>query len=201
MIRVFRKAKKSLLISTLVSLSVIVFCIARPTPLFAESRLLRDLKSLANFVDSLIISNFNPAHMRKKLSKVAYHKKYHAVIQQAARENKLDPWLIHAIIQRESDYDQYAQSDKGAQGLMQLMPGTQKDLGVTNPWDPAQNINGGARYYRSMLNKFDGSYRIALQAYNAGMGKVMRGNIPSESHDYAKKVLATWQRLKKENGS
>lgn len=97
---------------------------------------------------------------------------FHSIIIQAANRNQVDPALVKAIIMAESSYNPRAISNKGAKGLMQLMPGTAKELGVENSFDPELNINAGVRYFKQLLNQFDGDMKLALAAYNAGSRKV-----------------------------
>jgi soluble lytic murein transglycosylase-like protein len=104
----------------------------------------------------------------------------------------IDPFLIKAMIRTESDFDRYAISRHGAQGLMQLMPGTARDLNVINPFDPRENIDGGVRYLRAILDSFDGNLPLSLAAYNAGPNLVKRcQRIPAipETVEYVKRVL------------
>jgi soluble lytic murein transglycosylase-like protein len=104
----------------------------------------------------------------------------------------IDPYLIKAMIRTESDFDRFAISRQGAQGLMQLMPGTARDLNVANPFDPRENIDGGVRYLRAILDSFDGNLALSLAAYNAGPNLVKRyQKIPAipETVDYVRRVL------------
>ena len=118
---------------------------------------------------------------------------YHEQVIEAAQTYEVDPALIHAIIQAESNYNPAAVSRRGAQGLMQLMPTTARSLGVTDSFDPALNIDGGVRYFKKLLDRFDGDEKLALAAYNAGSRYVRKYNgIPPfpATRIYIKKVLA-----------
>lgn len=115
-------------------------------------------------------------------------------IVSAAGKYGLPAELITSVIRHESNFDPRAVSSAGAQGLMQLMPATARELGVDDPFDVRQNIDGGARYLKQMLTQFDGDMRQALAAYNAGPGTVRRyGGIPPypETLRYVRKVMAS----------
>ncbi len=117
---------------------------------------------------------------------------FHGIIVQAAERYDVDPHLIRAIIFAESGYNPRAKSEKGARGLMQLMPSTAKSLGVEDSFDPEENIDGGVRYFRSLLDRFDGDVQLALAAYNAGSRHVRNyeGIPPFRATQlYVKKVL------------
>lgn len=117
---------------------------------------------------------------------------FHEIIQQAAEAYDVDAALIQAVIMVESRYNPKAVSQRGAKGLMQLMPRTARALGVANSFDPAMNINGGVRYLKRLLDRFSGDESLALAAYNAGSRHVQRyGGVPpfKETRRYVKKVL------------
>ena len=118
------------------------------------------------------------------------------LIAQAARRHGLPPALVKAVVKAESNFQPNALSDKGAQGLMQLMPDTADDLGVDHPFTPEENVAGGTRYLRAMYDRF-GDWEQALAAYNAGPGAVDRfGGIPpyAETQEYVERVLHYYRR-------
>lgn len=118
---------------------------------------------------------------------------YHSIVEEKAKQHDMDPQLVKAVIKAESNWNAGAVSNKGAQGLMQLMPSTASLLGVVNPFDPVQNIDGGIRYLKHLLGKFGGNLTLALAAYNAGPKLVeKKGGVPSipETVAYVRKVLA-----------
>lgn len=109
-----------------------------------------------------------------------------------ARQHRLEPKLVRAVIEAESGYNAAAVSPKGAMGLMQLMPGTARELGVDDPFDPEQNIRGGTGYLRQMLNRFEDNLVYALAGYNAGPEAVVRyGGVPpyAETRAYVQRVM------------
>jgi len=115
-----------------------------------------------------------------------------AGIRSAAKKYNLSVDLIRSVIRAESNFQPDAVSPAGAHGLMQLMPATARELGVEDPFDIEQNIDGGAQYLRQMLDMFGGNLQKALSAYNAGPGTVMRynGDVPyRETRDYVRKVM------------
>jgi hypothetical protein len=127
------------------------------------------------------------------------HEKLRPVILQAAAAYNLDPALIAAVIKSESAFDAHAVSWAGAQGLMQLMPGTARDMECANPFDPVQNIMAGSRYLRLMLDTFGGDLALAVAAYNCGPERVRRywrvPNIP-ETRNYVIIVSRNYERYK-----
>lgn len=150
------------------------------------------------------IDQRNPVHSRVTMQKVSYLQKagdfpnsrsmetIHATVDEKARLHNIDPQLVEAVIRAESNWNPYAVSSKGALGLMQLMPSTAALLGVANPFDPEENIDGGVRYLKHMIERFNGNLTLALAAYNAGPKMVEKnGMVPSipETVAYVKRVL------------
>jgi soluble lytic murein transglycosylase-like protein len=120
---------------------------------------------------------------------------YAELIRQAAKKFDVDPGLVRAVIAAESNFDPRAVSPRGARGLMQLMPATATRFGVTDVFDPGQNIAGGVRYLRYLLDLFEGNLVLALAAYNAGEGVVQSsGGVPNfrETREYVDRVLARY---------
>jgi soluble lytic murein transglycosylase-like protein len=162
------------------------------------------LADIYRYVDEDGVIHFSnvPTHYRfrlyiseTKLDYRAYFDRYDRIITRAARKHGVDNTLVKAVIRAESDFDRNAVSNKGAQGLMQLMPETAKDLAVKDSFDPHENINAGVRYLKRQLNNFENNVPLALAAYNAGENAVRRyGRIPpyKETRTFVDRVLRYW---------
>ncbi len=142
------------------------------------------------------LSEIESDYNRKTVyGKKARHR-LHSIILQVANRYQVDPALVNAIIMAESGYDHMAISKSGARGLMQLMPSTAEALGVEDSFNPEQNIDAGVRYFKQLVNQFDGNLKLALAAYNAGSRNVRlyRGIPPFRAtHFYIKKVFKYYQ--------
>ena len=112
---------------------------------------------------------------------------YASVIRAAASAHGISPFLLAALVRVESNFDRWAVSSAGARGLAQIMPATGRELGVADPFDPQQNIFGGADYLAQQIEEF-GSIRLALAAYNAGPERVERGTVPASTWHYVQRV-------------
>jgi soluble lytic murein transglycosylase-like protein len=128
-----------------------------------------------------------------RMSRSVNPAEYDHIIKSSSDKYGVSTSLIKAVIQAESGYNPNAVSHKGASGLMQLMPGTAKSLKVSNSFDPKDNVEGGVKYLRFLLDTFKGDVSLALAAYNAGLGKVAKfGGIPpyAETRNYVNRVLS-----------
>lgn len=153
--------------------------------------LLQDLiqKAQASAKDTTSGTNVNGDYEGYKNTSFA------SIIESVSQKYGVDPSLVGALIKNESNFDANAKSYVGALGLMQLMPGTAQSLGVTDPLDPYQNIEGGVKYLSSLLDMYNGDVSLALAAYNAGPGAVSsyQGIPPyQETQTYVQRVLSTY---------
>jgi soluble lytic murein transglycosylase-like protein len=125
-----------------------------------------------------------------------------ALVNQNAATWQVDPSLVKAIIANESGFNANATSPVGAQGLMQLMPATAQGVGVKDSYDPAQNVAGGTRYLKGLLDRFHGDVKLAVAAYNAGPGAVEKyGDVPpyAETKNYVQNVLGSYDKYRAGN--
>lgn len=144
------------------------------------------------------VTRTNRSWPRYRAGRSFSSRRYDHLIRAASSRYNLDPLLVKSIIKVESGFNRFSVSSKGARGLMQLMPGTARDMRVFNVFDPAQNINGGVKYLKLMINKFGGDLRLALAAYNAGPTTVIRyRGVPPfpETIRYIRKVQAAYRSL------
>ncbi|MBP9560189.1 MAG: lytic transglycosylase domain-containing protein [Syntrophorhabdaceae bacterium] len=154
----------------------------------------------------VIVPEKNKSVVYKGINNTRYNinnTNYDKLIRQHSTNHGVDPSLIKAIMMAESNFNPYAVSPKGAQGLMQLMPDTARLVNVDNPFDPNENIKGGIRYIKMLDEIFNGELELILAAYNAGPARVIenRMNVPpiEETKTYIKKVKHYYNKLKKQD--
>ena len=145
----------------------------------------------------------NKTFSPEKATKITNRTEIDGLIEKYSDKNGLDKDFVKALVRQESGFNPNATSKCGAMGLMQLMPATAQGLGVTNPYDIEQNIAGGTKYLRSMIDRFEGNEKLALAAYNAGPNAVKKyGGIPpyQETQNYVKNVMSIYQGYKNNGG-
>ncbi len=199
--QVIHMYKRPMRLSFICTIGLLFLLIGLCTAASATMYLCRDSSGNLNFTNVRNSSDCKSYKLQKKKKKYGSYSswagnpdrsKYDSEIRRVGKRYDVDPPLIKAIIHTESDFDPRAVSKKGAKGLMQLMPETARELKVFNPFNPRENIDGGTRYFRKIMNKFNGNLILSLAAYNAGPGLVSRiGGVPrfTETRRYVNKVL------------
>ncbi len=157
-----------------------------------NSKKYKKIKSTVTEKQPLSAPRRSAAPSRALVSSSNYPSAYVDIINTACDRHGVDPALVHAIVKVESDFNPYALSHKGAMGLMQLMPETAVVMNVRNSFNPNENIDGGVKYLRYLMNRYEGNLPLALAAYNSGETAVKRwGTIPPypETQNYVKRIL------------
>ncbi|MDJ0802886.1 MAG: lytic transglycosylase domain-containing protein [Desulfobacterales bacterium] len=172
-----------------------------PSPVGADIYMYRDANGVLHFTNVPASAEYRLyiRSSRPRFRASPATKKFDGLIQDAARRYGVDFSLLKAIIRAESSFDPQAISRKGARGLMQIMPQNFQSLDIQDPFDPKQNIMGGTRYFRSLLDRYQGKVALTLAAYNAGPTAVDRyRRIPpyAETQDYVEKVLRYYKHYK-----
>jgi soluble lytic murein transglycosylase len=175
-------------------LAVLILLTAAPSPARADIYMYRDADGVLHFTNVPVSANYRVyiRTSKPRFDAAPGTKKFDGIIQDASRIYGLEFSLLKAIIRAESSFNPQAISRKGARGLMQIMPENFNALDIRDPFDPTQNIMGGARYFRSLLDRYQGKVALTLAAYNAGPTAVDRyRRIPPfvETQDYVEKVL------------
>jgi soluble lytic murein transglycosylase-like protein len=170
------------------------------TPLFAEDRIQAFVSSTGRVVFTNLVENapspVTPVLPETDLLASEMPAPLKAIVDNIATTHGVDPALVRAVIKTESNFNRFAVSPKGAMGLMQLIPATARRYGVRDSFDPQQNVDGGVRYLKFLLEKFKGNIDLSLAAYNAGENLVERlGRIPpiTETRNYVRKIRAIYK--------
>lgn len=145
--------------------------------------------------ETKVSASLYTAQANSAASHLTPRQKIGEIVSRMSKKHGVDEKLVNALIKQESGFNPNAKSKVGAMGLMQLMPQTAKGLGVTNPMDPEQNVEGGVKYLKSMLNRYNGNVILALAAYNAGPGAVDRyDGVPpyKETQNYVRSILSSY---------
>ena len=181
-------------------LTALLLAVASP-PVCADIYRYRDANGVLHFTNVPASSEYRLyiRSSRPRFKASSRTQKFDAIIKDAARRYSVDFSLLKAIIRAESSFDPQAISRKGARGLMQIMPENFRTLDIQDPFDPKQNIMGGTRYFRSLLDRYQGRVSLTLAAYNAGPTAVDRyRRIPpyAETQDYVQRVLRFYEHYK-----
>jgi hypothetical protein len=158
----------------------------KPVP--TNGAVMRAARSAASEVNTYLDGR---AQSHQSLNRAFTQEDIDAAIEQAAARHNVDPSLVRSVVKVESNFNPNAVSRKGAMGLMQLMPSTARSLNVSNPFDPAQNVDAGVRHLRKLLDNYNGDVRLSLAAYNAGSGAVARSaGVPRfrETQNYVRRI-------------
>ena len=158
-----------------------------------------DIVPAKEISEEIKVEKKDAVNLKSKIDLLSQASNIDEIVETFSQKYEVDSDLIKAIIKQESNFNEKATSKKGAMGLMQLMPQTAKSLGVENPYNPWENVEGGVKYIRELLNKYDNDEQLALAAYNAGPGAVKKyGGIPpyKETQNYVKNIMETYTKVK-----
>ncbi|MDB4433332.1 lytic transglycosylase domain-containing protein [bacterium] len=182
-----------------IGFAALVLAVATPAAARGPIYSFVDADGVAHFTDAPIDPRYAPLYDRRPKSRrgrrIPARWDFDGLIRLSAREHRLPPALVKAVIAAESNFEPTATSRRGAQGLMQLMPETARSLGVEDPFEPSENVRGGSRYLRRLMDRY-GDLQRTLAAYNAGPSVVDRhGGMPPyrETRDYVQRVLTYYR--------
>jgi soluble lytic murein transglycosylase-like protein len=167
--------------------------------------MMMNLRNNTEFLSSNIYDNYSNSTSSTSSDISIHNNEISSAIESASTKYGVDKNLISAVIKQESSFNPNAKSSAGAEGLMQLMPSTAKGLGVTDSFDISQNVDGGTKYLKSLIDNFDGNVNLALSAYNGGIGRMNRlgvndvsaiSKMPKETRNYVDKVISNYNNYK-----